>query len=101
MAKWADYGICKVHYDEDHKYIESVLIREDKGDTIGFAVEKPRAFIVSEIKDGTTFVTIKKNVDGNWIKGQDVHIIIVNNEEYIRTDKNKKENDNLENLPEF
>jgi hypothetical protein len=101
MSKWADYGICKVHYDNDHDYIETVKIREDLGDSIGSEVEKKRSWVVKKIEDGTTFVTILKNEDGKWEKGQDVHIVTVNGKKYIRTDQNDKDSDNLENLPEY
>jgi hypothetical protein len=101
MAKWADYGISKVRYDEERTHIVKVKVHEDKGDTFGPAQEWTRKQVVSAIEAGTTFVTILTGSDGKWKKGQDVHIIIVNDVKYIRTDQNAKESDNLENLPEF
>ena len=101
MAKWADYGISEVRYDEDRTHIVKVKVREDKGDTVGPAEEWARKQVVSAIEGGTTFVTILKGSDGKWKKGQDVHIITVNEVKYIRTDQNRKAADNLENLPEF
>jgi len=50
---------------------------------------------------GKTFITITKSADNKWTKGQEVHIITVGGVKYIRTDKNQKAADNLENLPEF
>ncbi|MEM6843216.1 MAG: DUF3892 domain-containing protein [Bacteroidota bacterium] len=46
-------------------------------------------------------VGLPKGGDNKWRKGEDVHIVEVNGEQYIRTDSNSKESDNLENLPEF
>ena len=57
--------------------------------------------MVNKIESNYTFVTVTKDEDGNWNKGQEVHIIEVNGTKYIRTDKNSDEDDNLGNLPEF
>ena len=101
MSKWADYGISAVRYNTDHTHITMVRIHADNGETIGHASDQNRQHVISEIKKGTTFVTITKNAEGKWNKGQPVYIIKVNGTEYIKTVDNKKECDNLENLPEF
>ena len=47
-------------------------------------------------------MTIFKGSEEKWQKGQEIHIIKVDDdEEFIRTDQNRKKSDNLENLPEF
>jgi hypothetical protein len=101
VAKWADYGISHVRYDDERTHIVKVRVREDKGDTFGPAEEWARQDVVSAIETGTTFVTIVKGTDGRWERGQDVHIITVKGVKYIRTDQNAEASDNLENLPEF
>ncbi len=101
MVKWADFGISAVRYNEERTNIEKVFIHEDKGETIGPGATKTRRLIVREIKDGKRYATILKTNKGEWEKGQDVNIIEVNNEEYLRTDVNETGADNLENLPEF
>jgi len=101
MAKWADYAISDVRYDDDHTHIVKVKVRKDKGDKFGPAEEWARKDVVSSIEGGTTFVTILKGSDGGWQKGQDVDIVTVKGVKYIRTDQNREESDNLENLPEF
>ena len=101
MTKWTDYCISAVRYDEDETHIIKVKVHVDNGDTIGDSSEWKREKVVSEIEGGTTFVTIFKGADGKWKKGQDVHIVKVNEKKYIRTDKNSRASDNLENLPEF
>jgi hypothetical protein len=101
MAKWADYGISAVRYNSAHTHIDKVKVHLDNGDTIGTAVEMTRQKVISLIKAGKTFVTILKNNDDKWIKGQPVYIITINGTEYIKTVDNGKECDNLENLPEF
>jgi hypothetical protein len=101
MAKWADYLISEVSYNAKHTHIDKVKVREDKGDTVGEVKIYSRQSIVDAIDSGTTFMTILKNASGKWDKGQKVFVIIINGTKYIKTVDNNKEQDNLENLPEF
>ena len=101
MAKWADYLISGVRYNAKRTHIDMVKVHQDLGDTVGTAVDTPRATIVASIRSGNSYMTIFKGTNGNWKKGQDVRIIRVGNEEFIRTDANAIASDNLENLPEF
>lgn len=101
MEKWADYGISSVRYNDERSHIVKVKVHEDKGDRFGSAEEWSRHQVVSAMEGGKTFVTILKGTDDKWKKGQDVHIITVKGVKYIRTDKNQRASDNLENLPEF
>jgi hypothetical protein len=99
-TKWADYGISKASYNAPRTHITKVMVHEDKGKTIGPGQEWTRSQVVSAIERGKSFVTILRT-NNKWKKGQDVHIITVNNVKYIRTDQNRIASDNLENLPEF
>ncbi len=101
MAKWADFGISAVRFSKDREHIDKAKVHEDKDDKFGVGIEKTRKQIIAGIKLGQTYTTILKNKEGKWKQGQDVHIIKVDDEEFIRTDANKKKSDNLENLPEF
>jgi hypothetical protein len=101
MEKWSDYGISKVRYNKERTHIVKVEVHEDNGDTIGGAEEWSRSQVVSTLDRGKTFVTILWGSDDKWHKGQDVHIVTVNGVRYIRTDRNRRASDNLENLPEF
>lgn len=78
-----------------------VRIHPDNGDKIGASADHTRQNIIDAIKKGSTFVTIIKNTESKWSKGQPVYVIKVNSTEYIKTVDNGKECDNLENLPEF
>lgn len=100
MAKWADYGISAVRYNNAHTHIDLVRAQPDDGEKFGEIGEYSRANIVAAIKRGVTFITIFMR-DGKWQKGQPVYIIKVNGTEYIKTVDNGKAADNLENLPEF
>ncbi len=101
MAKWADYCISAVRYNSEHTHIVKTRVHADSGDSIGAANEWTRAEVVDAIGRGKTFVTITRNSDGKWSKGEDVRIVTVNGTKYIRTDANSKASDNLGNLPEF
>ena len=101
MEKWADYGISSVRYNDRRTHIVKVKVCEDKRDKFGDAEEWSRNQVVSAMERGKTFVTIFKDADDKWSRGQDVHIITVNGVKHIRTDQNRRASDNLENLPEF
>lgn len=101
MEKWADYLISAVRYNADHTHITYVRAHEDSGESVGEGKTYTRQTIVNAINKGTTFFTIYKNSDGKWSKGQKVYVIKVNGVSYLKTIDNGKEEDNLENLPEF
>ena len=101
MEKWADYCISAVTYSEDPKHIKEAKVHEDRGDTIEPSKIWSRSEIVSNIESGHSFITILRTEDEKWKRGEDVHIIEVKGEKYIRTDKNEIEEDNLGDLPEF
>ncbi|MCL1090307.1 MULTISPECIES: DUF3892 domain-containing protein [Shewanella] len=101
MSKWADYLISAVRYNSEHSHIEQLKAHEDKDDKVVEGTTYSRQAIVDAINTGTTFLTIYKNGKGNYDKGQKVYVINVNGTGYLKTVDNKKEDDNLENLPEF
>ncbi len=101
MAKWADYCISAVRYNQQHTHIDQVKVHVDSEETISDVSVWTRADVVKSLESGKTFVTILKNAAGKWIKGQTVYIITVKGMKYIKTIDNGKEADNLENLPEF
>ncbi|MCP4228854.1 MAG: DUF3892 domain-containing protein [bacterium] len=100
MAKWADYLISKDRYDKDRNHIVQVRRHNNNGDSVGISETVSRVNVISSLEKGFTYVTIYKE-NGKWNKGEDVRIISVNGKKYIRTDANKKEADNLGELPEF
>jgi hypothetical protein len=101
MAKWADYGISSVRFNAAHTHIDQVRVHPDKGDIIGEGSIERRVDVVAGIKRGTTYVTIFRDANAQWNKGQSVFIVRINGVEYIKTVDNGKAVDNLDNLPEF
>ena len=100
MAKWADYLISAVRYGTDPKHITHLKVHEDKDEEVGVGKEYPRSDVVDAINKGTSFVTIFMKNE-KWQKGQKVFVIKVGGKSYLKTVDNKKEEDNLENLPKF
>ena len=101
MEKWADYLISAVRYNPEHTRIIKVREHEDLGDKVGQATEVTRQEVISKIKQGKKYMTIFRTKDGKWKRGEEVHILTIDGEEFIRTDANKIKADNLGNLPEF
>jgi len=100
MEKWADFLISAVRYNAQKTHIDKVRSHKDEGDNVGTGEETTREDIVRKIKEGKTFVTIYKSND-KWKKGEDVRIVDIDGQEYIRTDRNRTKKDNLGELPEF
>jgi hypothetical protein len=101
MSKWADYAISDVRFNDRNTHIDRVKARPDNGETVGAPIDHARADIISAIRTGVTYITIFKNRENKWDKGQPVYIIKVNGTEYIKTVDNGKPADNLDNLPEY
>jgi hypothetical protein len=101
MAKWADFLISAVRYNDEKTHIERVRVHEDKGDTVGAPVDSVRLTVVSNIKGGYSYMTILKANGNEWKKGEDVRVIRVGNEDFIRTDANETASDNLGDLLEY
>lgn len=98
----ADYYITKKRMDAEKKHIEKVKYRYAYSNSVGtYEFEKKRSEIIKSIEvDKKKYRTaIEKN--GEWIIGEDVHVVPIKGKKYIRTDKNETEEDNLGNLPEF
>jgi hypothetical protein len=102
MSKWADYGISAVKFNYAHTHIDKLRCHPDNGNSIESSTDYNRGDVIAAIKNkDITFVTIFKNRQGKWEKGQPVYIIRVRGVEYLKTVDNGKAADNLDNLPEF
>lgn len=101
MAKWADYCLSAVRYNTEHTHIVKVRCYPDLGENLGDLREWTRSEVVTAIERGSSFITIYKNLEEKWSKGEEVRPITVNGTKYLRTDANSRAADNLGNLPEF
>lgn len=103
MAKWADYLISAVRYNRtgNRKYITQVTVHQDSDTSVGAGAVWARESVIQYLDNGYKFKTVTKNSAGQWNMGEDVRKVEINGRYYIRTDANRWEEDNLENLPEF
>jgi hypothetical protein len=90
-----------VSYDSEHSHIVKVKTHEDKGNEVGTSYNETRTEVISNLKKGKTYGTTVVGENKKWKKGETVKIIKIREKEYIRTDRNETEKDNLGNLPEF
>lgn len=63
--KWADYCISKLSLDA-YGMIESVIICDDLGNSLGDFAERNRGWMVQEVFKGRTFCSITKTAIGQW-----------------------------------
>ena len=101
MVKWAEYLISEVRYSSDHKRILQVKQHEDLDGEVSEGEIVERAIVLSNIKKGTTYMTIHNGLSATWKRGDKVRAFLVNGDYYIRIDKNKVNLDNLGMLNEF
>ena len=96
--KKAIYLISAVKYDKKHSNIVEVKTHEYKDKKIGDPYNEDRKTVIRNINDKKIYRT---TLGKNPFDGESVRIIKIKNKEYLRTDNNETEDDNLENLPEF
>jgi hypothetical protein len=98
MDKWADYLISAASYDLNrlisvaicHKYTENGITKGEQLD---------RDSIISDIKNGLTFITIHSGIN-SWKKGNKINIFSKGGSHYLRIDDNKTKLDFFGDLPE-
>jgi hypothetical protein len=98
MKKWAGYLISEVTYDS--KNLISVATRHqdtDQGVTKGEPIDRLK--IASDIKNGLSYITIY-NGKNSWKKGHTIQTFSIEDDLYLRIDKNKVKLDYLGDLPE-
>ena len=101
MAKWADYLISAVQYNNDKTHIIMVKQHIDQVDNVSPPVEVSRLDVVINLKNNDSYMTIYEANEGQWKRGEEVEIIKVGNSEFITTDPNETKKDNLGELPQF
>jgi hypothetical protein len=96
MAKWADYLISQVKRNSSGVVIE-VMLHEDNGDSITKIGIKTKDEVVNLLKKRKTVYTILWGYP-KWNKGAEVSYLSNSNGEYLRTNRNSTDKDNLDNL---
>jgi len=101
VVKWAEYLISEVRYSPDHKRILQVKQHKDLDGDVSEGEIVERDVVTSNIKKGTTYMTIHNGSSTTWKRGDRVRAFIVDGNYYIRGDKNKVNLDNLGMLNKF
>jgi len=102
MDKWADYLVSAVKTNSDPKRIDYVECHSDFGCVVCENIILSRVDLILNIKKGCYYATVFRTAIGKWRKGQEVHLINVEGQDFIRTDSKKTvASDNFDNVPEF
>jgi len=97
MAKWADYLISQVSYDQNH-IITKAKQHRDIGNEMGDGEIVDRDVIAGNLGHGIKYMTVYGDL--NKIRmGKNVRYFRAYDDHYIRTDDNKVMSDNLGNIP--
>ncbi len=101
MQKWADYLISGVKTDSNNNRIKTVEAHTDFGCMVCETTVFTREDVIAHIKEGQTFSTVFRTPMGKWRKGDDVHLVTINGEDYLRTDSKVLAQDQFDNVPEI
>jgi len=102
MSGWGDYAITAVRYNNDDTRIKQVKRKEVEPDVLTNTKTVDRSAVVAGIESGDNYTTAIWNEDSeNWSLGDEIHVLEVNGEKFIRTDQSNTEEDNLGGLPTF
>ena len=97
MAKWADYLISQVSYDQNH-IITKVKQHRDIGNEMGDGEIVDRDVIAGNLGQGVKYMTVYGGLDKIRM-GKNVRYFRAYEDHYIRTDNNKVMSDNLGDIP--
>ena len=97
MAKWADYLISQVLYDQNH-IITKVKQHRDIGNKISSGEIVNRDAIANNLGHGAKYMTVYGDL-GKIRMGKNVRYFRAYEDHYIRIDDNKVMTDNLGELP--
>ena len=99
MAKWADYLISQVSYDQDH-IITKVMQHRDIGNKISGGEIVDRNVIATNLGHGAKYMTVFGDL-GKIRVGKNVRYYRAYEDHYIRIDDNKVTSDNLGQIPQI
>ena len=97
MAKWADYLISQVSYDQNH-IITKAKQHRDIGNEMGDGEIVDRDVVAGNLGHGVKYMTVYGDLDKIRM-GKNVRYFRAYEDHYIRTDGNKVMTDNLGDIP--
>jgi len=97
-----EYWVSHKRMNTDNTRIIKVKAMERrKGSGLSSAEEYDREEVIQSIENDNNWFTCLQKDKRIWTKKAEIHIILVNNVKFIRTDSNQTEADNLGELPDF
>lgn len=96
MEKWADYLISHVNRDSNGNVVK-VLLHTDYGETVSSGIVKTKDEVINLLKKGNSVETTLWGYP-KWQRGAKVHYVKEGSYEYLRTNRNSTDKDNLDNL---
>ncbi len=79
--------------------IAEVEVRVDDGSVMGTPTRASRQQVVAAIDHGSSYTTAFQQA-GKWVRGEDVRVVTVGYQRFLRTDRNAVSADNLGSLPQ-
>ena len=98
--QWADYVVTAVRYTDDGTRIDRMQRWEDAGDRLADAQPVSRSSAKMMLALGRSYVTASDGPNG-WQRGQEIGLVTVDGEQYLRTDGRTVPADDLGDLPEL
>ena len=99
MAKWADYLISQVSYDQDH-IITKIMQHNDIGNKISSGEIVDSDVIATNLGHGAKYMTVFGDL-GKIRMGKNVRYFRAYEGHYIRIDNNRVTTDNLGQIPQL
>lgn len=100
-----DFLITNIKNDEHNVLISVQMCVINKNVAHGRELSEKKEFskeqIIFFIENGFSVKTAYEISKKEWEKGSQVNIVKLNDKKYLRTDNNKIERDNLDNLPNY
>ena len=97
MKKWSDFLISAVRHE--NLYITHLKVHSDNVTRVSGGSTWTKEEVIDAMNEGKTFITIFKDIKGDWQKGKEVFLKRENGSYMIIDDNNKA--DSLKDMKEF
>jgi hypothetical protein len=97
---WADYVVTAVRFSlGGRSHVHALFAYEDDGLYMLDPIEMSREQVIGLLRAGFTFCTATRSASGEWIRGPDLAIVLVDQLPFISTTSEAVKADNLDGLP--
>lgn len=96
-----EYWVSHKRMNEDNSRIKEVRAMTVTGKTLNPPLNYSRKDVIESIEKNNGWFTCQSKDKNTWTKKAEIHVIQVENEKFIRTDRDTTPSDNLGELPVF